>query len=688
MTRTMVGSNSTPLNLSGEGGKDIVLLEVVGLRNIKDVLNSFSRTTRFTLHIFSEKGDHLFSTGENPYCKLIKSILQTEIDCPGSCSKSMNEMLMKEGPVVYKCNAMVVNFSFLLQRFGQRVMVTGRGGFAEYGDLVEFLRMCKDKDISDIPVSGPLDFHHDEAYALEVARSLSHSLNSIIDGLVEKNEMEVKLRRLTSLLDHGTIETLSKNKELMYMYILDTIEFILGRTSTSMMVLEKLTSTYKTLYSTGIHKDLLKGFTLSIHHPVIKEILKSRSSVYPVDSSELSPNGGLKGIESVYLFPIFISDEIEGLVCIFDRVLTTEEIRIIKAFRDYIQVTLENQGLRLSINRKLEEILSSLLDISRSIAPLLDPEHLFQTILDKSLQLLNAEQGSLMILDHNTSELLVEARKGYAEVVSTGMRLKTEECIAGKVVESGRPLLVKDIERDPVIKQPNRPHYKTRSFISMPIKIEDRVEGVINVSDKMDGHTFDEYDLKLLESFTANAAIAIQRSLFYKQTESLKELSITDPLTGLYNRRHINDRLKEEVTRFKRYYHPFSFLMMDIDNFKAYNDTFGHIKGDQVLKVLADTVAGSLRTIDIAGRFGGDEFVVILSQTPKVDAISIANRLKEKINAVLSKFNVEESSEKMTISMGLTTFPDDTSFLEEILEKTDEMLYLAKKGGGNRISHL
>ncbi len=683
----MIKNNAFSLTLPNGEKDSSILSEIIRSKNTKDFLESFSKTINFSIHIYGQNGRQILSTDENPFCRLIKSTLSIGIGCPESCNRLMREVIKGNEPVVYKCVANVINFSFPLERFGERVIITGSGGFATYEDLIEFLKLCKSKNLSDIPVKMPLSFQG-EGDVLNVGRYLSQAINYMLYGIEERKELEAKLRRLTSLLDNSTFETLSKNKELMYIYILDTIEFILGHTSTAMMVLEQSTSMYTTIYSTGRHKDLLKDFKLSSQNPVINEMRNSRSSIYLADSLRLSPDGGLKEIEFIYLFPIFIVDEIEGLICIFDRRLASEEIKIIKAFRDYIQVTLENQGLRLSINKKSEEILSSLLDISRSIAPLLDTEHLFQTILEKSIQLLNAEQGSLMLLDHDTSELLVEARKGISEMVREKMRIKKGEGVAGKVAESGRPLLVEDIERHPIVRHPNRPHYKTKSFISMPIKIEDRVEGVINITDKSNGSNFNEYDLKLLESFTASAAIAIQRSLFYKQTERLKELSITDPLTGLYNRRHINERLKEEITRFKRYKHPFSLLMIDIDGFKPYNDTYGHIKGDQVLKTLADTIAISLRTIDIAGRFGGDEFVVILSQTPKVDAISIANRLKEKVNSQLSTFYVGDSLNRLTVSMGVTTFPDDTSSFEDVLEKTDEALYLAKRGGGNRVSHL
>jgi diguanylate cyclase (GGDEF)-like protein len=125
--------------------------------------------------------------------------------------------------------------------------------------------------------------------------------------------------------------------------------------------------------------------------------------------------------------------------------------------------------------------------------------------------------------------------------------------------------------------------------------------------------------------------------------------------------------------------------MYDLDGFKEYNDTFGHLAGDNLLRSLAGIINSSLRNIDIAARFGGDEFVSIFPQTPKVDAIQITNRLKEKIDEALSR---EEIAMPITISMGLATYPDDASSIMELIEKTDQALYLAKKGGGNRVVYL
>ena len=129
-------------------------------------------------------------------------------------------------------------------------------------------------------------------------------------------------------------------------------------------------------------------------------------------------------------------------------------------------------------------------------------------------------------------------------------------------------------------------------------------------------------------------------------------------------------------------------MIVDIDGFKEYNDTYGHLTGDDLLKTLATTLSNSLRPSDITVRFGGDEFVSILPQTPKADAIVIANRLRENIEKARIPAPEESPFDNFTVSIGLTTYPDDASSVTELLEKTDQALYLAKKGGKNKLVYL
>ncbi|MEF9425766.1 MAG: sensor domain-containing diguanylate cyclase, partial [Candidatus Mariimomonas ferrooxydans] len=333
---------------------------------------------------------------------------------------------------------------------------------------------------------------------------------------------------------------------------------------------------------------------------------------------------------------------------------------------------------------KIEELLNSVSDLSMSIAPILNWEQLVQTILEKLIQLLKAEQGSLMLLNQETDELLVEAKINIDKLEREGIRVRRGEGIAGKVLENGEPLLVEDLEKDPRIKQKNKPRYKTKSFVSIPIRIDGRMSGIFNMSDKISGEAFDKNDLKLIQAFIANAAIAIERSLMYKKNKKLKQLSLTDPLTGALNRRYLDNRLYEEIARYGRYKNPFSLLMVDIDGFKEYNDTFGHIAGDNTLKTITTTIISSLRDIDILTRFGGDEFVVILPQTPKTNAINIANRTKDSVEKDFISPKQKLPSH-ITISIGLSSYPDDASSATELLAKADEALYIAKKKGGNKL---
>jgi diguanylate cyclase (GGDEF)-like protein len=594
--------------------------------------------------------------------------------------------LKSDGHNVFKCRAGLTYFSFPVERFNEKVFIVGRAGFAAYEDLLDFLKIVRDNNLPQLPIAAPFVFLGKDAIQ-DISNYIYLSMDRQLDNVEEKYKVEERLLRMTSLFDSQAFGTLSKNQQLMYRYVIDAIEFVFGKSSASVMVLSEDETVYKTTYSIGRHKSIISDLTLDINNPVVNKMRNNRSAVFIEDSGEVLPAGQIREMGSAYFLPVFLGDEIDAVIGIFDRDFSREDRKILNSFREYIQLNLENKSLRLAVakNRKADEKLTYMSDITKSIVSILDKERLLNTLLDKSLQLINAEQGSLMILDNETSELVVEARRSADDMVQEHMRFKKDEGISGMVLEKGGSILVEDIEKDPRIRKVNRPRYRTKSFLSVPIKIEDRLAGVLNLSDKVKGGVFNAEDLNLLESFISNVAIAIERSILFKQTEKLQKLSITDHLTGIYNRRYLNRRLSEEITRYNRYKHPFSFMMLDLDKFKEYNDTFGHIAGDNLLKNLAHVMEKSLRTIDIAARFGGDEFVTIFPQTPKIDAIQISNRLKEKIDKSLSEHNIEMP---LSISVGLATFPDDASSIMELIEKTDQALYLAKKGGGNRVVYL
>ncbi|MBN2831202.1 MAG: GGDEF domain-containing protein [Candidatus Omnitrophica bacterium] len=172
----------------------------------------------------------------------------------------------------------------------------------------------------------------------------------------------------------------------------------------------------------------------------------------------------------------------------------------------------------------------------------------------------------------------------------------------------------------------------------------------------------------------------LKRSLLYKK---IQELAIMDGLTSLFTRRHFLERLNEEIKRSRKFKHCFSFLMIDIDRFKGFNDKYGHLVGDAILREISKTIKGTVRQIDFAGRYGGEELSIVLPETDKEQALLAAERIRHGIEA--KKIKVYDEELKVTVSVGISTFPDDANDSRFLIETADSALYLAKDSGRNKV---
>lgn len=175
-------------------------------------------------------------------------------------------------------------------------------------------------------------------------------------------------------------------------------------------------------------------------------------------------------------------------------------------------------------------------------------------------------------------------------------------------------------------------------------------------------------------------ALVLRRIRLY---ERIEELAITDSLTHVFTRRYALERLNEELSRSSSHKLQISFLMIDIDNFKGYNDKFGHLVGDAIIKAVASGIKSSIREIDLLGRFGGEEFLCILPETTKEGANFAAERIRKAIED--KEIKAYDEVLKATVSVGVATFPSDASSLTELIDKADWALYRAKKMGKNRV---
>lgn len=193
------------------------------------------------------------------------------------------------------------------------------------------------------------------------------------------------------------------------------------------------------------------------------------------------------------------------------------------------------------------------------------------------------------------------------------------------------------------------------------------------------------FNIKEVKSIVARAAERYKLINEVKEKEIYKLLAITDGLTEVYNRHYFNQTLPRELERAKRYKNPLSFLMMDIDHFKIFNDTQGHLAGDWALKKVAQVMVGNVRIPDMVFRYGGEEFALILPQTEKGDAIAVAERIRGDISLTQFMDSKIMPTQHLTISIGVSTFPIDAQNFHEIIEHADKCLYSAKRLGRDRV---
>ena len=232
---------------------------------------------------------------------------------------------------------------------------------------------------------------------------------------------------------------------------------------------------------------------------------------------------------------------------------------------------------------------------------------------------------------------------------------------------------------------PRERSYKTNSFISYPITIGQRKVGVLNITDKSGGGPYDEVDLSLLEIIGPQVALALERAEWQERATEFELRSITDPLTALPNFGYLEKRLPEELNRSKRYNHPMSFLMIDIDDFKVYNDKNGHLAGNDALQMTAHCLTEALRSADVALRYGGEEFCVLLPQTGIDEAKTIAERIRQRVRTWDFPHGKSQPLGRVTVSIGVSTFSESVDTAEKIMAAADRALYQAKHNGKDRV---
>lgn len=411
-------------------------------------------------------------------------------------------------------------------------------------------------------------------------------------------------------------------------------------------------------------------------------------------TAERFRSGNLQALSSNDVFRNMIfADEVD---------LDHAALRISRAARKFMPEPQESQGARVENQPETlapapqvespserEQMASqtevTLMDSIRKFAEQIDasdPLQTYQSIVTRSAELVHAERGSLLLFDESGDRLMMTAARGIPTAVSDVAPIALGQGIAGAVLRENRPL-VATIDEMGQASPPER-RYKTKSFISYPISIGDRRFGVLNLADKIGGGAYDLHDLSVIDLVAPQIALAMERAEWQQRANQFQLMSITDPLTGLHNRRYLEARLLEELSRSKRYNYPLSFMMIDIDDFKLYNDLNGHQAGDRALEIVAQCLHAALRKVDVASRYGGEEFSILLPQTSLEEAGVIADRIRRKIMTTKFPHGDTQPAGMVTASIGLSSFSPSLNSAEAIVRAADRALYHAKRHGKNR----
>jgi diguanylate cyclase (GGDEF)-like protein len=354
--------------------------------------------------------------------------------------------------------------------------------------------------------------------------------------------------------------------------------------------------------------------------------------------------------------------------------------------------SLERMEREVALQRELQEANARLAAHVRELELLVDAAAALSGTLDLPEQLerlgqlacaaLNVREWTALLLEEEANQLVVEAVAGAAPETLRGMRFALGEGISGQSALEGHTVHSEDVANDP-----RYLHYKgarrgAGSFLSVPLRAKGRTVGVMNLS-RGTVASFTPQDIRLAEAIAAQAALAIANARLYRQT---LELSNTDPLTGIPNRRQVVARLEQEVSRSLRFGDELSVLMIDVDLFKQINDAYGHAVGDSVLRGVALALQRNLRKVDMVGRYGGEEFVAVLPRISRTEAVEVAEKLRSAVAGTPIAQAPGGQQLTMTISLGVATFGHDATDAESLIAKADGALYEAKRAGRDRVA--
>ncbi len=381
---------------------------------------------------------------------------------------------------------------------------------------------------------------------------------------------------------------------------------------------------------------------------------------------------------------------------------TSDSLSSLRTIADHIALVLQDRSIRAQMqelserNRERAETLDQILEISNDLKRNRTLDDLFQSIASAVARGLGFQQVVLSLYDREQNVFTPRAHFGMDERWEA---LRAESVPAEEITKhwNDRNRVSKSYHvRERASREgalgaaasrrvlaAGEEGWSPNELLWIPLYSEDRLLGCLRVDEPRNGRSPSLETIRALEIFANQAVAAIESARSYNEA---REQSIRDSLTGAYNHRHFQDVLQRELGRAERLGRPLTVLMLDIDDFKSINDRFGHPVGDAILQGIVGEIRSEVRgDMDLLARYGGDEFALVLPETPVADAVIVAERVRRRVDERLFRMPDSHQILRATVSIGLATYPDDAAEKKDLVDKADAALYRAKHGGKNAV---
>lgn len=552
--------------------------------------------------------------------------------------------------------------------------------------------------LGTLNIESPPEFPLSEA-DVQLLNTFAGQVAVAIDNANLFNAEREQRRLAEPLREMGMALSESLNLEAVLSRLLNEIERVVPYDRASVMLVDeerkRAQITHLRNREPAAEKPDHKTIVLEFEIASTPHLLRMMRSGTPLLLADTSVDPGWRNDPGSAAFhswlgaPIILRGEVTGFLSL-DKVEAhfyhPEHSQVLAAFASQAAVAIENARIFTEMQRGAEKERLLFAAVSDFTAGL-DTEAILQAIVYHMIKALKVEGCTISrwdpirdcvvtLLDNDIDLSVPLSPPGSTYYLADYPLTRT-------VIEDRRPVIIslEDEAVDPAEAALLR-QFGNEALLMLPLIVgrEKEVFGIVELFRKTHGHPFTQSDLELAQSFVAQAAIAIENARLYAETQ---HRAIVDELTGLYNRRGLFEMGKRELERSIRFNHPLVALFLDIDHFKQFNDAYSYAVGDQVLRLFANCLRSNLREFDLVGRYGGEEFVVLLPEVDLSAAREVAERVRSSVEAL--RVQTEQGEVGITVSIGVCAKTPQLLDLEALIDHAGQMLHRSKAGGRNRV---